>query len=247
VSQTINGASRTASTDAPKPNDSDGADAATNFQNHLLANAKRTTLANLDADPGPATPPRRRKGAAAPSPKPNSTSLPNALPNVGGIPGMGMMGGIPGMVGMPGMGGMGGMPGMNGMGMMGGIPGMGGMGMPGMGGLGMPGMGMGMPGLGFNPQRMILGSFFKRAGELDILLATGKISPKQFFQNVGKLLLEYKATMFQMHYPLLNLLRIGFGALFASNKRKKGVDPFDNKLAAPGATANQDKSRAASG
>jgi hypothetical protein len=123
-------------------------------------------------------------------------------------------GASPNALGMPIMPGMGMMPGM--MGGMGMMPGM-------MGGIGMmPGM---MGGMGFNPQAMALAPMFQKAQELDVLLATSKISPKQFSQSLVKLLFQSKRTMFQLRHPLLNFIAIGANALLGSTEIKKDAGP----------------------
>jgi hypothetical protein len=223
-------------------------DAANSFQNHLLtANTKQASVASLAAGHSSATPSPPRRAAAS-SPKPNSTSLPNA----GGVPGIGVngiggmmpgmgMGGLPGMgmgMGMNGIGGMGMMPGM------GGLPGMG-MGMNGIGGMGMNGMGMGMmPGMGFNPQAMILGPLFQRAGQLDVLLAAGKISPREFGRRALQLFFQMRAATFQIKHPWVSFAAFARLALFGSNMGKKGADPDAEEPAAPGVAANRSKPRA---
>jgi hypothetical protein len=201
-------------------------DAANSFQNHLLtANTKQASVASLAAGHSSATPSPPRRAAAS-SPKPNSTSLPNA----GGVPGIGVNG-IGGM--MPGMG-------------MGGLPGMGmGMGMNGIGGMGMNGMGMGMmPGMGFNPQAMILGPLFQRAGQLDVLLAAGKISPREFGRRALQLFFQMRAATFQIKHPWVSFAAFARLALFGSNMGKKGADPDAEEPAAPGVAANRSKPRA---
>ncbi|WP_158804528.1 hypothetical protein [Acidisoma sp. L85] len=242
--------------------------AANSFQNHLLtANTKQASVAGLAAGHSSATPSPPRRAAAS-SPKPNSTSLPNAggVPGIGvngiggmmpgmgmgGLPGTGMgvngiggvgmmpgMGGLPGMgMGMNGIGGMGMMPGM------GGLPGMG-MGMNGIGGMGMNGMGMGMmPGMGFNPQAMILGPLFQRAGQLDVLLAAGKISPREFGRRALQLFFQMRAATFQIKHPWVSFAAFARLALFGSNMGKKGADPDAEEPAAPGVAANRSKPRA---
>jgi hypothetical protein len=242
--------------------------AANSFQNHLLtANTKQASVASLAAGHSSATPSLPRRAAAS-SPKPNSTSLPNAggVPGIGvngiggmmpgtgmgGLPGMGMgmgMNGIGGMGMMPGMGGLPGM-GMNGIGGMGMMPGMGGlpgmgMGMNGIGGMGMNGMGMGMmPGMGFNPQAMILGPLFQRAGQLDVLLAAGKISPREFGRRALQLFFQMRAATFQIKHPWVSFAAFARLALFGSNMGKKGADPDAEEPAAPGVAANRSKPRA---
>ena len=172
----------------------------------------------------------------------------------GGLPGMGMgmdMNGIGGMGMMPGMGGLPGMGmGMNGIGGMGMMPGMGGlpgmgMGMNGIGGMGMNGMGMGMmPGMGFNPQAMILGPLFQRAGQLDVLLAAGKISPREFGRRALQLFFQMRAATFQIKHPWVSFAAFARLALFGSNMGKKGADPDTEEPAAPGVAANRSKPRA---
>jgi hypothetical protein len=245
-------------------------DAANSFQNHLLtANTKQASVASLAAGHSSATPSPPRRAAAS-SPKPNSTSLPNAggVPGIGvngiggmmpgmgmgGLPGTGMgvngIGGVgmmPGMGGLPGMGMGMGMNGIGGMGMMpgmGGLPGMG-MGMNGIGGMGMNGMGMGMmPGMGFNPQAMILGPLFQRAGQLDVLLAAGKISPREFGRRALQLFFQMRAATFQIKHPWVSFAAFARLALFGSNMGKKGADPDAEEPAAPGVAANRSKPRA---